>query len=207
MVWTNREIYEKIERINELKEAGLNTPKMFYLKKFAEPPDLEEAMEWAAKIHYFTPNQIFNIRTYNYSKEIETSQTEHYTDIKFEDLESLVLDVNLKLTCMIDAETPDNGRFAGNILIEDIRSPTGRVMNFKFTLDYCEKEVRAMVRDHNKSIYGDVNMINKDLPFQLKMVIDKANGFRHGYILEWTWFRTFAGILDENLVFWEYRKP
>ena len=37
MVWTNREIHEKIDRIQELKDAGLNTPRMFYLKKFADP--------------------------------------------------------------------------------------------------------------------------------------------------------------------------
>jgi len=205
MVWTNREIHEKIERIQELKEAGLNTPRMFYLKKFADPPDLEEAFEWAAKIHWRSPDQIFNIRTYDYSKEIETSQTTHYTDIKFEDLEKLVLDVNLKLTCMIDAETPDNGRFAGNIIFEDIKSPTGRIMTSKFIIEYCEKEIRAMVRDHNKHITGELKLVNKDLPFQLKTVIDKASKFKHDIILEWTWFRVPAGELQQNLVFWEYR--
>jgi hypothetical protein len=205
MVWTNREIHEKIERINELKELGLNTPRMFYLKKFADPDDLMEAFEWAAKINWQSPNQIFNVRTYNYSKEIETSQTTHYTDIAFEELEALILDINLKLTCMIDAETPDNGRFAGNIIIEDVVSPTGRVMTSKFTIEYCEKDLRAMVRDHDKSLKGELKMLDKNLPFQLKMVIDKANKFTHGKILEWTWFCIPAGDLQENLVWWEYR--
>lgn len=208
MVWTNREIHEKIDRIQELKEVGLNTPRMFYLKKFADPNDLLEAFEWVEKVHYHSPNQIFNVRTYNYSKEIETSQTTHYTDIKFEDLEELILDINLKLTCMIDAETPDNGRLAGNIIISDIKSPTGRVINSKYEIDYCQKEIRAMVRESDKRIYGDLVSYqnDSDLDPVLKEVISLALKFKHGVILEWTWFCNPAGEKLENLVFWESRK-
>ena len=210
MTWTNREINEKIDRIYELKAEGLNTPRMFYLPKMADPPILEEAFEWAAKINYKDPSQIFNIRTYNYSKEVETSQTKHICDISHSNLEAIVLDVNLGFTCMIDAETPDNGRLAGNILLDDVVSPTGRVISTNFTIDFCEKEIRAMVRDHDKHIYGSiVGQLSLDLenePIILKKVIEKANKFKHDVILEWTWFCDPAGERGENLVFWEYRK-
>ena len=208
MVWTNREINEKIERIKELEVAGLNTPRMFYLKKFADPDDLVEAFDWAAKIHYESPNQIFNIRTYNYSKEIETSQTEHFTDISFDDLEVMILEINLRFVCMIDTETPDDGNFAGNIIISDIKSPTGRVINSKYTIEYCQKEIRAMVRDHDRQVYGDVagGSLDPDLHPILKDVIDKAFLFKHDVILEWTWFCKPSGIRLQPIVFWEYRK-
>ena len=208
MVWTNREIHEKIDRIEELKDAGLNTPRMFYLKKFADPNDLLEAFEWVEKVHYHSPNQIFNVRTYNYSKEIETSQTTHYTDIKFEELEGLILDINLRLTCMIDAETPDDGRLAGNIIISDIKSPTGRVINSKYEIDYCQKEIRAMVREHDKRTYGDLvsYQSDSDLDPILKEVIFSSIKFKHDVILEWTWFCNPAGEKLQPIVFWEYRK-
>jgi hypothetical protein len=209
MVWVNREINEKIERIKELKEAGLNTPRMFYLKKFADPNDLIRAFDWAAMIHYKSPDQIFNIRTYNYSGERETSQTEHFTDIKFDDLEVMVLEINLKYVCMIDAETPNDGRLAGNVVFDDVKSPTGRLISTNFTIEYCEKEIRAMVRDHDKqisgSISGELYVCGNELT-ELKEVIRKAFKFKHGVILEWTWFCKPSGVKLEPLVFWEYRK-
>ena len=205
MIQTNKESKEKIERIKELKGSGLNTPEAFYLKKFADPDILTEAFEWAAKTHYYFPTRTFNIRIYNYSREIETFRTEHFTNVSFDDLENLVLDVNLNSICIIDTEAHNNATFAGDIIIKDVISPAGKVINSKYTIRYCKKDSRAMVEDQDNTVYGDVGMINKALPFQLQNVIDKANIFFHNKILEWSWFKIPTGELGENLIFWEYR--
>ncbi len=202
-MWFSKELKAKIYRIEELKNAGLNTPKMFYVPINAESEVIKKAMDWAHKIHIKNPEQIFNIRTYNYifPAKKESAQTVHLTDINFDDLFWLLQKTNNEYHCMIDAETPNNGRWAGNIVITE--NEIGRPV--KYIIDYCTKPLRAMVRDADKHMEGEIARIS-ELGTPLAMVIREALKFpKKNVVLEWTQFSTKAGIKDEYLVFWEYR--
>ena len=87
------EVKAKIERIEELTKEGFNTPRLHYIEptifiKKAEKK-ISECINWAERIHEENPNQVFNIRTYEYSERTakESKKSEHVTDIKFENLE------------------------------------------------------------------------------------------------------------------------
>ena len=216
---------EKIERITELKEAGLNIPRFFYLYKDAHDILRENAIFWAKEIHENNPDQIFNIRTYNYfpNTKIESVQNPHLTDLSFKDLVRQLSIANSAYSCMVDAETPDNGRIAGNILIEE---------NNRFTIEFVVKEKRAMVRDINshkplysisgkyadtyrliREYFSDKNLPIIDIPV-LSFTIHTAFTLKkENIILEFTYFNVSSGIFykennfpESNIVFWEYRK-
>ena len=63
-----REYKEKIERIRELQEEGFNVPRFIYLEKNSNLREVDEALSWAKDINDKSSDQIFNIRTYDYSK-------------------------------------------------------------------------------------------------------------------------------------------
>ena len=126
--------------------------------------------------------------------------------------------MNDSFSCMIDAETPDNGRMAGNIAILEKREFISK--SYEFFVDYCIKEKRAMVRDaessglhFNGTTKGSIIIDEKfkdDKSEQILIqVINKALQLRKtkkNFILEWTYFCKPAGIKREPIVWWEYRK-
>ena len=200
-MWTTKEVEAKIDRIKELKQAGFNTPRMVFLSHKHKVKDINFIFKWAEKIHKEDPKQIFNIRTYKRERDEETLQTKHYTDILYSKLNSVLQEACLYHNCMIDAETPDNGRWAGNILIQtnEFERPD------RFIIDYCHKEKRAMVRDHDKN-KAEYLAILGAIEEPLETVINKALSFhKKNVILEWTYFCKPAGEKKENLVWWEYR--
>jgi len=159
-------------------------------------------MDWADKIHKENPEQIFNIRTYKRTKFTESNKTVHYTDIKHIDLFSTLDNALMQFNCMIDAETPDNGRFAGNIIIHD----EGADKPYRFDLEWCKKEIRAMVRDHDMSTSALLSE-KRILTYPLENVIAGAMKFpKKDVILEWTYFCESTGVMNEPIVWWEYRK-
>lgn len=205
MVWESKEAISKIDRIKELALLGLNTPRMHFVPHKYTTKEIEEAMNWARNI-YIKENkkQIFNIRTYARSGFIETLLTKHICDIKFEKLRTILLDTLKEYNCMLDAETPDNGRYSGNIYIEinEFRSPKRAIF------DYCKKEKRAMVRDADTPLIVNVPLSHEEekLDYELYYVMNKVLTIkRFETIFEWTWFREPTGVLNENVVFWEYR--
>jgi len=209
MKWEVTELTEKVDRIKILADKGLNPPRMFYIPKYDES-NIKEAMVWAADIHAKEPKQIFNIRTYQRAGDKESLQTKHYTDITFDKLPEILPEALNKFICMIDAETPDDGRVAGNIIIsvEELR---GRPDNI--VIEYCEKKVRAMVRDADKHIAIPINqnlvgkLNNAVTESILNEVIKKVKMAKlFDVIVEWTYFCKPSGILGENIVWWEYRK-
>ena len=209
------EVNAKIERIKELSKAGLNTPKIFFVPIEPGYKDLSHAMTWASEIFNSNNNRKFNIRTYNRKGIKETLSTTHVCDIEYLYLYDIILDLSEKFNCMVDAETPDNGRLSGNILIS-----LDEYFNIEFiTIDYCTKEIRAMVRDADKTYYinnpdclnvsGLLQKTKKQLlniDYRLNDVLEKAIVFKKNVILEWTYFCNPTGMLNENIVFWEYRK-
>jgi len=197
MTWKVKELTEKIDRIRELSDAEFNVPRFYYISK-DEFGKIQEALRWAGG----TGKDIFNIRTYTrYGKE-EGVQNPHYTDIPGEELNNLLKDIIHKYYCMIDAETPDDGRWAGNILVHV--NHFGRPDSV--LVEYCKKDVRAMVRDADKSLSIDLSLIDTIDPV-LQEVINKAITFpKKEVILEWTKFCKPAGIFHEEIVWWEYRK-
>ena len=234
MAFTKKEHMEKISRIEDMEEEGLNIPRFVYLKKGSNVERLGHALIWAKELQLSNPEQIFNIRTYDYSEksEQETTSCPHITDLTFEELINQLPKVNTAFFCMIDAEIPDNGRMAGTIFIPEER-------NANFTLEFVIKEKRAMVRDINSkkgmiSLTGNMQIIAKyydpenileaakrlSLPMEslhcqiISHIIKKALYFyKKGLIFEWTYFsipsgRKYKGNSPEShIVWWEYRKP
>lgn len=194
----SKELVHKVERIKQLMDAGLNTPRMYYI--FIEEPGtvLDDLFGWARSIHQKEPDQIFNIRTYRTIGEFEEKNTPHITDLKIENLIQEILKLRKQnYTCMVDAETPDNGRWAGNIIIH---KSTGI-----FETDYCTKPVRAMVRQADRYMTGNISSV-QGTPTQLAMVIGQViQAKMYDYILEWTIFEGAAGIKRAPTVFWEFR--
>lgn len=180
-----------------MKSKGFNTPKMFYIKK-GDHGRINDCCEWCETIGH----PIYNIRTYNFNENHETLETTHFVDVPSFDIKDLLNKVVGQSTCMVDAEIPDNGRWAGNIVV--FRNPMRRPISAD--IEYCQKEIRAMVRDADSQVSFDyteiVGLIN---PF--RMLMQKAATFEkpETVILEWTYFSEPAGILNENLVWWEYR--
>ena len=201
-----KEITEKLKRINKLMNLGFNTPLMWALPFKPVDTDIDELIKWAERtanaILPENPHEkIFNIRTYRFFVDgTETFQQPHICDIKLSDLETEIKKYCDKYVCMIDAEVPDNGRFAGNIHI--VRNSLGRPEFF--TLEYCEKDIRAMVRDADKSITKKIDEVST-LQLELFCVVREAMNFKEEAILEWTWFKNLTGIKNENIVWWEYR--
>jgi len=227
-MFKSKERKKKIRRIKELEKAGFNISRFRYLPPESRENKLEEIFVWAEEINNNSPNQIFNIRTYQFfsNSSKETAQTPHLTDLSYEELLEQLPTTNSDYSCLIDAETPDNGRISGNIVIEE---------NNRFSIEFVIKEKRAMVRDINKvvpfSISGRINdftnLLSKFIeslkepltnsylvaPVVLDFVLKKALSFRKEVIFEFTFFSTPSGIFynqnksfpESNLVFWEWR--
>ena len=205
MTWYVEEQKAKIYRIIELEKEGFNTPRFFFLEENTTDGRVDQCLVWANDINKVDPDQIFNIRTYDYGNRKESCQTKHYTDLTLEDLQKILPRANFQFNCIVDAETPDNGRLAGTIVAWD----DGRNIIKAMTIEWCEKEVRAMVRDANKSFTGTQKGFLKEIGCSpvIQEVIEKASRFsKKNVILEWTWFCKPTGIRRENLVWWEYRK-
>jgi len=211
-IWQVRELKEKIVRLNGLRLFNLNVPRFFYLQKRASDDDFDRCLEWAEEIKKENLEQIFNIRTYDYQQieKIEQLSCPHHTDIStIHNLEKILWNLNGEYYCMVDAEIPDDGRYAGNVgIYKDLSMPDG----LRFNIDYCKKEKRAMVRDADISISGIIDQYYEDLV--LTNVLEVAKGFieEKGFlnnhpsvIMEWTYFCKKTGTRGENLVWWEYR--
>lgn len=212
---TVKEVKEKVERLIELEKRGFNVPRFCFVINQAPNEIILKSKEWAREVHKQDPKQIFNIRTYAYNVDSkdESILSPHITDIKFEDLEKELAIVNTEFSCMIDAETPDNGRMAGNVAIIEKKGFISRTL--EYYVDYCKKDKRAMVRDANKTFHGTTRTKLKETVFHsiekkvLVQVVNKAMNFsktRKNFILEWTYFCKPAGIKREPIVWWEYRK-
>lgn len=217
---TVREVKEKIERIMELEKRGFNIPRFCYVIHQAPKDIINKSLEWAEEVHKQDPDQIFNIRTYAYNEESknESILSPHLTDITFELLEFALANINKEFSCMIDAETPDDGRIAGNVAILEKRGFISKY--YEFFVDYCVKEKRAMVRDAENSglhfngtarsfIVEKERLKDDELEQVLVQVVNRALRFRKtkkNFILEWTYFCKPAGIKREPIVWWEYRK-
>jgi len=226
-MFQSEERKEKSKRIEELKEAGFNIPRQFYLYQNAHSILLENVLSWASALTANVPNQYFNIRTYKYypNTQKETSQNPHLTDLSYDELLYHLPIQMLEYSCLVDAETPDNGRIAGNIAIEEDK---------KFSLEFVIKDKRAMVRDtnHHTPLYSisgyhrDISRAVREFSLDtnnifsnrlvLAFVIKEALMFgKINTILEFTHFSTPAGIFynneeinfpKKNVVFWEYRR-
>ena len=112
------EMKKKVERIEELKDLGLNVPRFFYLNSDEK---IEEALKWAGDIVENIKDKLFNIRTYKYSEKrgVESVLCPHILFLSYPDnLKSKIkelLEEGYEL--MIDAEVPENGRISGNVSI------------------------------------------------------------------------------------------
>ncbi len=217
---TVKEVKEKVERLIELEKKGFNIPRFCYVIHQAPEDITNKSLKWAKEVHEQDPEQIFNIRTYAYDEESkdESISTPHVTDIKFKNLKDELFIMNDSFSCMIDAETPDNGRIAGNVAILEKKRFIGK--DLMFYVDYCIKEKRAMVRDADLSglhFHGETKgpikekrgLENNELEQVLVQVVNKALRFykiKQNFILEWTYFCKPAGIKREPIVWWEYRK-
>lgn len=203
MSFNTTEIKAKIARIQELANLGLNTPRMIFIPYLASEGEISKAMSWAERIHEKDHKQMFNIRTYKRAANKESAQTIHICDIDIGILYQELIKADMEFNCMLDAETPDNGRLAGNVVINTniFKRPE------TYMIEYCQKETRAMVRDNDKSIIGSINELNENnMQKELyEVVLTTLNTKMHDRILEWTWFCGPAGVLGENLVFWEWR--
>uniref|UniRef100_A0A6M3K0U4 Uncharacterized protein n=1 Tax=viral metagenome TaxID=1070528 RepID=A0A6M3K0U4_9ZZZZ len=201
MTFFIKEIKEKIKRIEELKNNGFNTPRMFFIKSLPTKHELSNALKWAKKIYEKDEKQIFNIRTYREFRGKESALTPHVTDIPYGKLNENLLKLLLDYNCMIDAETPDNGRIAGTIIINT--NEFGRPD--KFTIEWCEKPIRAMVRDADRSSTMDFAK-RSELDNHLRDIVEQAITFHmKDVVLEWTTFCKPSGIESEPTVWWEWR--
>ena len=225
-MFRSKELKEKVKRIEDLRKENFNIPRMFYLEKEAGEMIVNEAYLWAQKINAVDPGHIFNIRTYGHapSTNMEQKSTPHITDLTVHQVHKELSKANMEYYCMVDAEVPDDGRMAGNIVITP--SPGIRFQK-DFVIEFVKKDKRAMVRDINTetvhTISGNCSGYlpevaqEKDLTYEVtRFLVDKAASFsKVGIILEWTYFCKPAGILagiidpefhpDSHIVWWEYR--
>jgi len=215
-----REYLQKAERLKDLQEENFNIPRFYFLDQNSNIEEFNKAISWAENIHNSSPEQIFNIRTYQYKKvrEIEISSCPHKTDILFNNLFQILSTLNKSYITMIDAETPDNGLIAGTILTS---SSKPSVTEFEFVV----KPIRAMVRDINSSkdvirlSVSSLTEIERDFYYSpeeviiLEFLYKKVNSFyKKNIIFEFTYFNSPSGILfqsnifpESSVVFWEYR--
>jgi len=226
MAFSYREYLEKEKRIVDMAEEGLNIPRFRYVQILAVRNQIDDVFKWAYEIHDNRPSQRFNIRTYNYAPhtEKETTSCPHLCDLRIRDLREKLPKLNMDYTCMVDAETPDDGRMAGTIIIHPNRITE---------VEFVTKEKRAMVRDINfgtnvrrlsstadprSLFYRDTwrktfpNITYTESHVLASITKSIYRFYKKGIIFEWTYFKNPSGIfydkvdtIENYIVFWEYR--
>jgi len=197
-VQTYPALMHKINRIYDLYNWGLNIPRMIFFQKGAVY-NRKELIEFLKRSLHVKK---FNIRTYGY--DVETMQEEwsskHYVGLSEQETIATVDKIIESKFCMIDAEVPDDGIYAGNLVIQKN--------------DYCIIEYfhgsGAMVRMANESVNGSVVEVKKDLRKgkheSLIKVIDVILKLaKRDILFEWSVQRNPCGVLGEEIIWWEWR--
>lgn len=207
----------KVDRIEQLKELGFNTPLMYFVPKnitgYDLDCDIDAALIWASK-EVYSKNRLINLRTYDFqensSSKKESFATDHVTDIGERRLREVLKKYVSQFNLMLDAEIPDNGRIAGTVHVSsnDFGRPT------EVTCFYCEEQIRAMVRNADtifvKPVHEVLNISNDEPDSGLKSVIAKVvskiiSKRLFNVQLEFTYFSEPSGVNNENIVYWEYK--
>ena len=189
---------EKILRIKQLAEWGLNTPRMAYFPKSSryDRPRLNEFLKTHSK------SKKFNIRTYTYDKTVgqEGWSSKHYVGLRKNEVFKTMEKIISTHYCMVDAEIPDDGRYAGNAVIQS---------DGYCVIEYYEGR-GAMVRMADRSLAGDVDYVVNDLLsnryFSLAAILTTILSINKRDILfEWSVLANPGGVKLENSIFWEWR--
>lgn len=190
----------KIVRINDLEKWGLNVPRMIYFpqnKKGYDRTKLNDFLEKHKK------SGKFNIRTYTYSQEQEKEgwNSKHHVGLERDEIFKTMDKIISTCYSMVDAEIPSDGRYAGNIIIQDN--------------DFCILEFfkgfGAMVRMADQTIQGNINNLYDDVvrmkhPELMKILLKIRHTNKPGKLFEWSILANPGGIKNEHLIFWEWRQ-
>ncbi len=190
---------QKVNRIHQLYDWGFNVPRMIYFpmgKRFNETK-LNDFM------HKHSHVSIFNIRTYNYNAKTgeEGWSSKHYTGIKSDEIFNILHEIISTTYCMIDAEIPIDGMYAGNIALED---------DGFCIVEYCCGR-GSMVRNANVCVQGFPSDL-KTMFLERKhdgvndIVDESLKAPRRDILLEWSILANPGGVKGEDMIFWEWRK-
>lgn len=190
-------VNEKIKRIEQLEKWGFNTPRLLYLPKATSYN--KESVELFLEKHKDLSK--LNIRTYSYdphSKQ-EGYSSKHYVGLSPKKIVKTLDEIISERYCMIDAEIPSDGLYAGNIAIEP--------------KNYCTIEwfhgKKAMVRMANQSDSGYVENLVETFKEKHQSLIDIMNTAftcpKTNIVLEWSVLKVPGGIKKEKLIWWEWR--
>jgi hypothetical protein len=189
---------QKVERIMQLNKWGFNIPRMAYYPQahngYFKEKNLQRFLDDNPHV------KKFNIRTYVYDvvSGKEGWSSKHYVGIPKKDLPATLKDAVRIAHCMVDAEVPEHGLYAGNIVIED---------DGYCILEYCHKEC-AMVREADRSSTGFIDDMREGFEAthpKLCAIIDKARAAPRNIVLEWSVLKKPGGIELDELIWWEYR--
>lgn len=194
------ELIPKYQRILNLYKLGFNIPHSLYINP-AKSFDSQEVIDFIEEHN----SDWINIRTYTRTLNQEGWNRAHYTEICKD-----VAVVRVKLLHyggiqqIIDTETPNNGIWAGSILIN--------FETYNFIIDYVHKpEGRAMVREVDSykegNLYDTFSLTQIASP--LRYIVRKS--FKYftlpckSVILEWSLTTQPSGKNQSYEVWWEYR--
>lgn len=198
----NKEVVEKVERINLLEQYGFNTPRFFLVR----PNEIHQIKD--KLLQFIDGASVVNIRTYDrHGKDEEGYNRPHVTNLNYTEVIKKVEELNYQYVCMVDLEHPNDGLYAGCVLVRDEDC---------IVVDYCTREngVGAVVRNANKSItipYDDNGRLSFRglglIPDEIRLIIQAAMKFpKKPTILEWSYQSTLAGKKQDNIIWWEFRR-
>lgn len=193
---------EKVERIKQLHNCGLNVARMLYFPK--GKIHKMKLQEFLAK--YSADIGLFNIRTYDWdaTDKLEGWNSKHYVGLLPQDITITMDKIYTERYCMIDAEQPEHGTYAGNIVVQN---------NGYCNIDYYKGD-GAMVRMANQAIEGDTikemenNILMLDeLPLMgiLRKILKLPRDFGRDKVFEWSIHREPCGVNATNDIWWEWR--
>jgi len=193
----------KVRRIEQLAEWGLNTPRMLYVPMNSDGKFDEGSVHAFIKRHAVHTSR-YNLRTYQWDPDTgaEGWNSKHYVHLN----EYQVLDILARVLperyCMIDAEKPEDGIYAGNIVIQT---------DGYCIIEYCHK-MGAMVRMADTTMEGHWEKVQQEAiskvstygltePINAVLSVKKPD-----YLFEWSITNKPSGVEQELLIFWEWRK-
>jgi len=199
--------FTKYERIMQLRSMGFNTPRMVYIESEKDLSIRTKRLEidvFLRDLH----QSFVNIRTYKHVDGKETWLSQHLTHVVISDVDKTLLKcLQDGFICMIDAENPENGIYAGNILLED----SGK----SYIVEYCYRpKGGAMVRMADAVDAERHTGISKHVTLS-SIPSDVANAVQQSYtkfsfpymsvILEFAVGKEPWGVDQWYSIFWEYR--
>lgn len=190
----------KAKRIEQLADWGLNVPRMVYVPMNTHGDFISSDLFTFFERH---PAKHYNIRTYQFNPKTgdEGWNSKHFVGLSKKRVMFILNDLVRHCYCMVDAEAPEHGKYAGNLVIQT---------DGYCIIEYCFKP-GAMVRMADTVLEGRVKSVINDLlngpHHELLMPLNVVKDVgKPDYLFEWSITSEPSGVKKEPLIFWEWRK-